>query len=119
VSDGGLVDKDNKGHIKTRGCNVWAKYDLDEFFSPEKTSEDFYVAHTGYYGVDVVADRNRMVPYDILVEMEQGGQINSLHRTYYVTTGNSTVAKWCARMGDEIVAELKRDQVDGVILTST
>ena len=119
VSDGGLVDKDNKGHIKTRGCNVWTSYNLDEFFSPDKKADDYYVSHTGYYGVEVIADRNRMVPYDILTELESSGEIETLHKTYYVTCGNSTVAKWCARMGNEIVAELQRDKVDGVILTST
>ena len=119
VSDGGLVDKDNKGNIKTRGCSVWTSYNLDDFFSPDKKPEDFYVSHTGYYGVDVIADRNRMVPYDILSELEDLGEIEALHKTYYVTCGNSTVAKWSAQMGREIVEELKRDGVDGVILTST
>ena len=119
VSDGGLVDKDNKGNIKTRGCNVWTSYDLDDFFSPDKKPEDFYVAHMGYYGVDVIADRNRMVPYDILTELEDLGEIQAVHKTYYVTTGNASVAKWNVAMGKEIVEELKRDRVDGVILTST
>ncbi len=115
VSDGGLVDKDNKGQLKTRCCSVWTTYDLDEFFAPDKTAEDFYVAHMGYYGDDVIADRNRMVPYDVLSEMERDGEI----RTYYVTSGNAGVRKWSTRMGEEIAEALKREGVDGVLLTST
>ncbi len=119
VSDGGLVDKTNTAKLKTRGCNVWGKYTLDEFFAADKKSEDFYVSHTGYFGDHVIADRNRMIPYDVLTEMKKEEKIGGIHPNFYTTCGNSTVAKWCARMGDEIVEELMRDKVDAVILTST
>ena len=42
-----------------------------------------------------------------------------LHPTFFCTSGNATVSRRCAEMGDEIGAELKKRDVDAVIFTST
>ena len=118
VSDGALVDKGNAPKLKTRGCDTWGKFNLHEFFSTEKTADDYAVVHTGYHHVNILGDRNRMVPYDTLMELEKEHKIGKLHPMYYVTCGNAGIARWCSRMGDEIAKELVSDKVDAVILTS-
>lgn len=118
VSDGALVDKDNSPHLKTRNCDTWGKFNLEEFFSPDKTEEDYAVVHTGYHHMNILGDRNRMVPYEILKQMEKDGIIGKLHEDYYVTCGNAGIAGWCSRMGAEIAQELIRADVDAVLLTS-
>ena len=118
VSDGALVDKDNSPHLKTRNCDTWGKFNLDEFFSPDKTAEDYAVVHTGYHHVNILGDRNRMVPYETLKQLEKEGVIGKLHEDYYVTCGNAGIAGWCSRMGSEIAQELVRADVDAVLLTS-
>ena len=118
VSDGGLVDKANTPKIKLRNCDTWGKFDLREFMAPGKTSDDYIVAHTGYHHVHVLEDRNRMVPWDVLSEMEQEGEIGVAHPLYYVMTGNCGVAKWAHENGAAMARELLNDHVDAVLLTS-
>lgn len=119
ISDGALVDKDNIHHLKSRGSNVWGTYALREFFSPDKTAEDYRVSHTGYFHMDVLEDRNRMVPFDVMSDMEKEGEIGELSDTYYALCGNCNADKWNVRMGQEIAQSLKENEVDAVIVTST
>ena len=118
VSDAGLVEKGNKAGLKGRASNVWTKFNLDEFMSPDKTPADFCISHNGYFHDQVLEDRNRMVPYEIMKSLEASGNV-ILHRDYYALTGNACVAKWCERIGQEIAEDLRQEKVDGVILTST
>lgn len=118
VSDGALVDKDNTPRLKTRNCDVWGKFNLDQFFASGKKADDYAVVHTGYHHVNILSDRNRMVPYDTLKELEKERVIGKLHEDYYVTCGNAGIAGWCSRMGREIGQELVRADVDAVLLTS-
>ncbi len=119
VSDGGLADPKNKGGLKGRSCGTWTSFDLNEFMAPGKTRDDYVVYHEGYFHEHVLQDRNRIIPYDVLKEFEQENLIGKLNDDYFVTGGNSTVMKWCGKMGEEIAVELKKQGVDGVILTST
>ncbi len=118
VSDGALVDKDNSPRLKTRNCDVWGKFNVDEFFAPGRKPDDYAVVHTGYHHVNILADRNRMVPYETMKDLEKEGVIGKLHEDYYVTCGNAGIAGWCSRMGREIGQELVRADVDAVLLTS-
>lgn len=117
VSDGALVDKNNTPRLKTRGCDTWGKFNIHEFMDAHKAADDYAVVHTGYHHVHILSDRNRMVPYDILLEMEREQAIK-LHEEYFVTCGNAGIASWSKRMGREIADELVRADVDAVILTS-
>jgi glycine reductase len=119
VSDGGLVPKENPHGMRGRGNLVWAAYELDTFLPDNFASEDYYIAHTGYYSVYVLEDPNRMVPADTMRELEREGVIGKLHPLFYSTSGNGTVRNRCWEMGTEIVKSLQEKGVDGAILTST
>jgi glycine reductase len=60
-----------------------------------------------------------LVPVDVVRDLVKEGEIGKLHPTFFCTSGNATVTRRCAEMGDEIGAELKRRGVQAVIFTST
>jgi glycine reductase len=119
VSDGGLVPKGNPDAISSRGNLRWASYQIDAFLPEDFRSSDYEVAHTGYFSVDVLEDPNRLVPADVLRDLIKEGKVGKLHPRFFSTSGNATVALRCAEMGKEMGKEIKRQGVNGVILTST
>ena len=62
---------------------------------------------------------DRVLPVDVLKEMEKAGEIGSLHEYWYATVGNGTSVANAKRFAAEIAKELIAAGVDGVILTST
>ncbi len=119
VSDGGLVPKGNPDGISSRGNLRWASYEIDSFLPENFNSSDYEVAHTGYFSVDVLEDPNRLVPVDAFRELIKEGKVGKLYSRFFSTSGNATVAQACADMGKEMGKEIKKQGVNGVILTST
>ena len=114
ASDGGLVPKGNPDRMATRSNLIWAAYDLDEML------KDYEVVHAGYFNDYVIQDANRMLPYDVMKDMEKDGEIGKMHNTYYSMPACTTVSKRCAEVGEEMAADaVKRGDVNGIILTST
>lgn len=118
ISDGGLVPKGNPHGMRGRGNLVWAAYEIDRFLPEEYSSTNYEVAHTGYYPVHVLENPNRLVPVDVMRELEREGIIRKLYPFFYSTSGNATASSRCREMGEEILRELKAKGVDGAILTS-
>ena len=114
VSDGGYIPTDNPDNIKSAAASTWGKYDLDHL-----VKEDGMVIHAGYDKVYVNEDPNRLLPRDSMKILEEQGIIGSVAPYTYVTTGNVMAVEIAERIGDGIVNELKADEVDAVILTST
>jgi glycine reductase len=53
-------------------------------------------------------------------DLVKEGKVGKLHPTFFSTSGNATVSRRCAEMGEEMEAEIrKRGGIDAVILTST
>ena len=119
VSDGGLVPKGNPDGLSGRGNLRWTTYEIDDFLPEDFTSSDYEIAHTGYFPDEVLGNPSRLVPVDVVRDLVKEGKIGKLHPTFFCTSGNATVTRRCAEMGDEIGAELKRRGVQAVIFTST
>lgn len=117
VTSGGIVPKGNPDHIESSSASKYGKYDIDGV--TDLTSETYATAHGGYDPVYANKDADRVLPVDVLREMEQEGKIGSLHRYFYTTVGNGTAVANAKRFASEFVEELKQDGVDAVILTST
>ncbi|HBI26941.1 MAG TPA: glycine/betaine/sarcosine/D-proline family reductase selenoprotein B, partial [Peptococcaceae bacterium] len=64
-------------------------------------------------------DLDRVLPVDVLKEMEKAGEIGSLYEYWYATVGNGTSVANAKKFAAEIAGELKSSGVDAVILTST
>ncbi len=117
VTSGGIVPKGNPDHIESSSASKIGKYDIDGI--DDLTSETFETAHGGHDPVYANNDPDRVIPVDVLRQLEKEGKIGSLHRYFYSTVGNGTAVASSKKYGEYAAKELIADGVDAVILTST
>ncbi len=117
VTSGGIVPKGNPDHIESSSASKYGTYDISQF--DDLTDQDHETAHGGYDPVFANEDSDRVIPVDVLKEMEKEGMIGSLHPYFYTTTGNGTAVANAKAFATEIAIDLKNHGVDAVILTST
>jgi glycine reductase len=77
------------------------------------------VIHGGYDAAWVREDPDRLLPVDVLREMVESGAVGGLLDTYYVTCGNHGILAQMAGYAREIAGELRRREVDAVLLVAT
>lgn len=117
VTSGGIVPKGNPDHIESSSASKYGKYDLEGVI--DLTVETFETAHGGYDPVYANLDADRVLPVDVMRDLEKEGKIGKLHRYYYSTVGNGTSVANAKEFAEEFSKELVADGVDAVILTST
>lgn len=117
VTSGGIVPKGNPDHIESSSASKYGKYDIGSF--SDLTSGDHETAHGGYDPVYANVDPDRVIPVDVLREMEKQGRIGSLHQYFYTTVGNGTSVANSKQFASTFAKELLADGVTAVILTST
>ncbi|SHH28896.1 glycine reductase [Tepidibacter thalassicus DSM 15285] len=117
VTSGGIVPKGNPDKIESSSASKYGKYDIFDF--DDLTSETHETAHGGYDPVYANEDADRVLPVDVLRDLEKEGVIGELHRYYYSTVGNGTSVANAKKYASEFAKELVADGVDAVILTST
>lgn len=117
VTSGGIVPKGNPDHIESSSASKYGKYDISEF---DHLSElDHETAHGGYDPSYANKEPDRVLPVDVLRQMEKEGKIGSLHKYFYTTVGNGTAVANAKKFASEFSKELIADGVDAVVLTST
>lgn len=82
-------------------------------------ADDFEALHGGYDCRFVNDDPDRLVPVDVVREMEREGAIGRLLNLVYSTAGLAATMDNSRRTGGAIARDLIEMGVDGVILTST
>lgn len=117
ITSGGVVPMGNPDHLPAATAKFYKKYDIAE--KAALYEGQFESVHAGYDPVYANQDPNRVVPVDVLKELEKGGEIGEVYHYLIATTGNSTSVADATRMGKEIAEELLAAGVNGVILTST
>ena len=117
VTSGGIVPKGNPDHIESSSASHYGEYDIAGVM--DLTEETYETAHGGYDPVYANEDADRVLPVDVLRDMEKEGVIGELHHLFYTTTGNGTAVASAKAFADEFSQKLKADGVDAVILTST
>lgn len=117
VTSGGIVPFGNPDHIESSSASKYGKYDIDGV--DDLTKETYETAHGGFDPVYANDDSDRVLPVDVLRQLEKEGKIGSLHRYFYTTTGNGTAVASSKKFAEEFSQELINDGVDAVILTST
>lgn len=117
VTSGGIVPKGNPDHIESSSASKFGKYDICGV--DDLTEATYETAHGGFDPTYANADCDRVLPVDVLRQMEKEKKIGSLHRYFYSTVGNGTSVASSKKFGAQIVKELLADGVDAVILTST
>ena len=117
VTSGGIVPKGNPDHIESSSASHYGKYDIEGVM--DLTADTYETAHGGYDPVYANEDADRVLPVDVLRDLEKEGRIGKLHRYFYTTVGNGTAVASAKAFAEEFSKELKNDGVDAVILTST
>ncbi len=117
VTDGGIVPKGNPDRIESSSATHYGTYTLSGVISA--TSDKYQTAHGGYDPTYANDDPNRVLPIDVLRDLEREGAFKKLYETWYSTTGNGTPVAVGKKFGEEIGRSLKDAGVDAVILTST
>lgn len=117
VTSGGIVPKGNPDHIESSSASHYGEYDIKGV--TDLTEDTYETAHGGYDPVYANEDADRVLPVDVLRDMEKEGIIGELHHLFYTTTGNGTAVASAKAFADEFSKKLVADGVDAVILTST
>ena len=117
VTSGGAVPKGNPDHIESSSASKFGKYSLKGIY--DLNPENGETAHGGYDPVYANEDLDRVIPVDVLRDLEKEGKIGKLHEYWYATVGNGTAVASAKAFGEKIGKELVADGVDAVILTST
>ena len=117
VTSGGIVPKTNPDHIEASNASKYGEYDISMFNDLTKDSHE--TAHGGYDPVYANDDPDRVLPVDVLRDMEREGVIGKLHNKFYTTVGNGTAVASAKKFAEEFSKKLIADGVTAVILTST
>lgn len=117
VTSGGICPKNNPDKIESSSASKFGKYSIDDI--TDLTEETYETAHGGYDPVYANKDADRVLPVDVLRDLENEGAIGSLHKYFYSTVGNGTSVANSKAYASKIATELINDGVEAVILTST
>lgn len=117
VTSGGIVPKGNPDHIESSSASHYGEYDIAGV--TDLTEDTYETAHGGYDPGYANQDADRVLPVDVLRDLEKEGAIGELHHLFYSTVGNGTSVASSKAYAAEIAAKLKKENVDAVILTST
>jgi len=116
VTDGGLVPQGNPDNIAHTAATTWGSYDISK--ASDLHGEDYEVAHRGYDTRYVCQDPDRLVPVDVMRDLENEGVIGKVHEEFISTSGLANPLANSRRLGQEIAQKLKDSGVDAVVLTS-
>ena len=117
ITDGGLVPKGNPDKIQGSAATRWGAYAIED--CDDLKGEDFEISHGGYDPQYVRADPDRLVPLDVMRELEREGAIGKLHDEFFSTSGLANPLSNTRRMGREMAEKAKTLGIDAIILTST
>ncbi len=117
VTEGGLVPKGNPDRIEGARCTKFGRYKI--WAKDNSPSQQFESIHRGFDTSLINEDPNRLLPVDILTEMEEKRQVGKLFPFFYSTCGCGTYISEARRIGKEITENLKMDGIQGVVLVAT
>jgi glycine reductase len=117
VTSGGIVPKGNPDKIESSSASKYGRYSLAGV--DDLTADSHETAHGGYDPVYANEDPNRVLPVDVMRDLEKEGVIGELYDHYYATVGNGTSVANAKKYAQSIAKDLIADGVQAVILTST
>jgi glycine reductase len=119
VTTSGVVPWGNPDRFKTYRNTHWQKYNIAEL--KELEPGKWETVHGGYNIVYMNQNPHYGVPLDALRALESEGAIGpgKLYPAYYVIPGNQGSPAVMRRVGQEIAADLKKDNVEGVLFVAT
>ncbi len=117
VTEGGMFPKGNPDRIEAARATRFGRYSLagQEFLS----AQEYESIHRGYDTSHVNQDPHRLLPLDVLRDLEREGFIKELFEEYFATTGVATTLDNGKRIGEAIATQLKEAKVDAALVTAT
>jgi glycine reductase len=117
VTDGGLVPEGNPDRMEPGRPTRFSTIPIEGV--DRLDAKKFDVVHSGYDTALANQDPHRLVPLDVMRQLEQEGVIGKVHEFIHTTGGAHAAVENAIRIGEGIAGRLKSAGVDGVILTST
>ena len=117
VTEGGVVPRGNPDKIPSGWARHWARYDIGD--TSDLTAEKWQSVHGGFDTTKLNGDPDRVVPLDVMRDLEEEKAIGKVHEYMYSTVGNLGYVADMKQFGQDIAAELQAAGVQGVILTGT
>ena len=119
ITTSGVVPWGNPDRFKTYRNTHWQKYNIAEL--KELEPGKWEAVHGGYNVAYMNKNPHYGVPLDALRSLEAEGVIGpgKLYPAYYVIPGNQGSPAVMRRVGQEIAADLKKDNVEGVLFVAT
>lgn len=117
VTEAGIIPHGNPDALESWHASKWVKYriaDLDRL-----TPDRFTSVHGGFDTTRIREDPNRIVPLDVVREIEREGRIGRVHENLYVTMGNVMPVMRAKQFGREMAGDLRKEEVDAVLLSAT
>jgi glycine reductase len=117
ITSGGIVPKGNPDHVESSSASKYGKYDIQtvEALGPET----YETTHGGYDPTYANQDPHRVLPLDVIRDLEREGVIRDLYPYYYATVGNGTSVANAKKFAQDIAKDLLKDGVRAVIISST
>lgn len=116
VTDGGLVPKGNPDRIPSTNAGKYGVYSIAG--KKELSPDDYEVSHQGYDTTYVEENPNRLLPVDILRELEEEGRIGELYHSFISTAGVMTSTEKSICLGKKIASFVASHPIDAVMITS-
>lgn len=117
LNTGGIVPIGNPDRIEGSAATRFGVYDMAGV--DRLKSGEFVSVHGGYDSTMSDADPNRIVPLDVMRELEKNGQIGRVHEKFYSTVGTGASLTNGQAFGHEIATMLNESAVDAAIMVST
>jgi glycine reductase len=117
VTDGGLVPEGNPERMEPGRPTRFATLCIEGV--DRLDAKNFDVVHSGYDTALANQDPHRLVPLDVMRQLERERVIGKVHEFIHSTGGAHAAVENATRIGEGIAARLRSAGVDGVILTST
>ena len=117
VTDGGLVSEGNPERMEPGRPTRFATIPIEGVDGLD--AKDYDVVHSGYDTASANQDPHRLVPLDVMRQLERERVIGKVHEFIHTTGGAHAAVENATRIGEGIAGRLKSAGVDGVILTST
>jgi glycine reductase len=117
VTSGGVVPAGNPDRIEARRASKWSKFSITGL--DDLTASHFECVHGGFDNELVAQDPNRVLPVDVMRELEREGKIGKLYEYCYTTVGAGAPIERAKKFGRSIAEELLAAGVAAVIATAT
>lgn len=116
VTSGGIVPKGNPDKIESSSASHFGRYNLKGLETI--STETHQTAHGGYDPTYANENPNRVLPVDVMRDLEGEKFFGELYEFYYATVGNGTSVENAKKFGEVIAKELAQNGVQAALITS-